>query len=62
MRQRKRRLSQRELRAAGAAPGLFGWRYRPDGRAQLQQLTAEASRSRQIFTRKPSDTPASEGS
>jgi hypothetical protein len=48
---RKRRLSQQALRAAGATPGLFGRRYSPDGRAQLRQLTGEASRSRQIFDR-----------
>jgi hypothetical protein len=62
-RQRKRRLNQQELRTLGAAPGLFGRRYSPDGRAELRQLTGEASRSRQIFSQSLiKDTESTEGS
>jgi hypothetical protein len=61
---RRRRLSQQALRAMGATPGLMARRYDPDGRARLEQITAESSGRRQQFARRLShdtkDTPASE--
>jgi hypothetical protein len=38
---RKRKLAKAELRAAGVSPGLLVRRVGPDGRARLEQLTAE---------------------
>ena len=48
---RRRRLSQQDLRALGATPGLIARRVGPDGRARLEQLTAEGSRRREVFAR-----------
>ncbi len=66
MRGRKKRLSQQDLRAMGATPGLMARRVGPDGRARLEQLTAEASRQRKDFIRRLTnsgeETEASEGS
>jgi hypothetical protein len=42
-RQKKKRLSQQDLRTLGATPGLILHKVSPDGRARLEQLTAEAS-------------------
>jgi hypothetical protein len=45
MRRRRKtpRLSQQDLRAAGATPGRLATRYSPAGRqAEVRQLTAEA--------------------
>jgi hypothetical protein len=38
---RKRRLSQQDLRTLGVTPGLMVRRIGTDGRARLEQLTAE---------------------
>jgi hypothetical protein len=38
---RRRKLTKAKLQAAGATPGLMAGRYTPDGRARLEQLTAE---------------------
>jgi hypothetical protein len=48
---RKKRPSQAELRAMGATPGLMAHRVGPDGRACLEQLTAEASGRPSLFLR-----------
>ena len=48
---RKRRLSQQDLWALGPTPGLIARRVGPDGRARLEQLTAEGSRRREVFAR-----------
>jgi hypothetical protein len=37
MNRRRRRLSQQDLRAAGATPGLMAHRVGPDGRARFEQ-------------------------
>jgi len=43
--QRKRLLSQQDLRTLGAAPGRLITRYPPDGkRAEIRRLTSESSR------------------
>ncbi len=49
VRKRRRRLSQQDLRHAGVTPGLMARRYAPDGRARLEQLTAEASGRPPLF-------------
>jgi hypothetical protein len=43
MKPRRRRLSQKDLRAMGAAEGLVSVKYAPDGRAVVRQLTAETN-------------------
>jgi hypothetical protein len=43
---KKRQLTKAELRAMGATPGLMAHRVGPDGRARLEQLTAETSARR----------------
>ena len=52
MRSRKKRLTWQDLRAMGATPGLMARRVGPDGRARLEQLTAEASGRRKDFVRR----------
>ena len=52
MRSRKKRLTRQDLRAMGATPGLMALRVGPDGRARLEQLTAEASGRRKDFIRR----------
>jgi hypothetical protein len=50
--QRKRRLSQQDLRALGVQPGLQAVRYGPDGeRVTIRQLTQE-TRSAPSFERR----------
>jgi hypothetical protein len=64
MRSRKKRLlTQQDLRAAGATPGLMAHRISPDGRARLEQLAPEGPERRRSFAmRLTDDTTASEGS
>jgi hypothetical protein len=63
---RRRRLSQQDLQAAGATPGLMVRRIGRDGRAEIRQLSPESFERRQSFARRltqdSKDTPASEGS
>ena len=49
---RKRHLSQQDLRHLGVTPDLMLQRTSPDGRARLEQFTAEGSRRRGILTRR----------
>jgi hypothetical protein len=67
-RERRRKLTKAQLRALGATPGLMAHRMSPDGRARLEQLTAEGGGRREIFTRRLTnsneatmDTKTSEG-
>jgi hypothetical protein len=61
-RARRRRLSQQDLQAAGATPGLMVRRIGRDGRARLEQLAPEGPERRQDFIRRLTDeTKASEG-
>jgi hypothetical protein len=46
---KKRQLTKAQLRAMGATPGLMAHRVGPDGRARLEQLTAEASGRLSLF-------------
>lgn len=50
-RRSQRQLTKAELRAAGATPGLLLHKVGPDGRARLEQLTAEASGQPSLFLR-----------
>jgi hypothetical protein len=63
---RRRRLTQQDLQAAGATPGLMARRYGADGRARLEQLPPEGPERRRDFirrlTRTGEETKASEGS
>jgi hypothetical protein len=64
---RKRRLSQQDLRLMGATPGLMANRVGPDGRARLEELTAESGGRSPFFkarrlTSRNEDTKDSEGS
>jgi hypothetical protein len=69
MTSRKRRkgpLTQAELRALGATPGLMARRIGPDGRARVEQLAPESADRRKDFarrlTRRDDVTKPSEGS
>jgi len=67
VRSRRRRLSQQDLRAAGATPGLMAHRIGPDGRARLEQLAPEGSSERRKdfarrLTRASEVSEVSEGS
>ena len=46
---KQRRLSQQDLKALGYTPGLMARRYDADGRARLEQLTAENSGRPSLF-------------
>jgi hypothetical protein len=61
---KKRRLSQQDLRAMGATPGLMAHRVGPDGRAHLEQLAPEGAERRRDFIRRLTDEskPSEEGS
>jgi hypothetical protein len=62
MRSRRRKLTQQDLQAAGATPGLMVRRISPDGRARLEQLVPEGPERRRDFIRRLTDeTKASEG-
>ncbi len=62
MNRRHRRLSQQDLRAAGATPGLTSRRVGPDGRARLEQLAPEGPDRRKDFARRlTDDSKPSEG-
>ena len=50
-RRKKRTLTKAELRTLGVSPGLMACWVGPDGRARLEQLTAEGSRRREVFAR-----------
>jgi hypothetical protein len=55
--QRKRRLSQQDLRALGVQPGLLATRYPAGGdRAQIQRLTAETTTGRRFEKRLTSNS------
>ena len=41
MRERKKRLTAKDLKALGATPGLMAHRVGPDGRARLEELALE---------------------
>jgi hypothetical protein len=57
--QRKRRLSQQDLRVLGATPGRMVTRYAPDGRrAEIRRLTSE-SKGRSPFLRPGSNNCSS---
>lgn len=57
MRDRRRRLTQQDLRALGVRPALVATRYAPDGeRATVQQLAPEASRRPSLFLRSVSNS------
>ena len=51
-RERKKRLTAKDLRALGATPGLIARRVGPDGRGRLEQLVGEASGRRVLFSPK----------
>jgi hypothetical protein len=56
MRTRKKNLSQSDLRALGARPGLLVTRYGPDGeRAEVRRLTAESASAR-VFSHNSTNT------
>jgi hypothetical protein len=60
---RRRRLTQQDLQAAGATPGLMVRRYDADGRAEIRQLAPEGPERRQDFIRRlTDDSKPSEGS
>jgi hypothetical protein len=62
MKPRKKRLTQQDLQAAGATPGLMVRRYGADGRARLEQLSPESDARRKFFAQRLTDeTKASEG-
>jgi hypothetical protein len=63
MKVERRKLTRAELRAMGTTPGLMSRRIGPDGRALLEQLTAESPGVR-IFDLKllTENTKAGEGS
>jgi hypothetical protein len=46
---RRRRLSQQDLQAAGVSAGLMVRRISPDGRARLEQLAPEGPERRRDF-------------
>jgi hypothetical protein len=57
---RKRRLSQRDLRALGATPGLMTTRYDATGeRAEIRQVAPEGPDRRQDFIRRLTDERSS---
>ena len=47
---KKRQLTKAELRAMGGIPGVMAHRVGPDGRARLEQLTADGSGRPSFFT------------
>jgi hypothetical protein len=51
-RKRCRKLTQAELRALGATPGLMVRRIGADGRARVEQLAPESSSRRRDFARR----------
>jgi len=65
-RKRRRKLTQAELRALGATPGLMVRRIGADGRARAEQLAPESADRREDFARRLTsstrDSKASEGS
>jgi hypothetical protein len=46
---KKRQLTKAELRAMGGIPGVMAHRVGPDGRARLEQLTADGSGRSSFF-------------
>jgi hypothetical protein len=46
------RLTQAELRALGATPGLLARRIGADGRSRVEQLTADSRARRKDFARR----------
>ena len=55
-RKRRRKLTQAELRALGATPGLMARRIGPDGRSRLEQLAPESRSRRRDFARRLTGT------
>jgi hypothetical protein len=51
-RKRRRRLTQAEIRALGATPGLLTTRIGADGRARVEQLAPESRNRRKDFARR----------
>jgi hypothetical protein len=51
-RRSQRRLTQAELRAMGATPGLMAHKVGSDGRARLEQLAPEGPERRRDFIRR----------
>ena len=51
----RRRLTQAELRAAGASPGLMAHKVGPAGRARLEHLTPESDQRRRSFAKRLGD-------
>jgi hypothetical protein len=49
---KRRRLTQAELRAMGATPGLLVRRIGADGRSRVEQLTAHSRARRKDFARR----------
>jgi hypothetical protein len=63
---RRRHLSQQDLKAAGVTPGRMIMRYSPDGRVEIRQLAPEGFDRKRDFVRRLTsageETKASEGS
>jgi hypothetical protein len=57
----RRKLTKAELRALGATPGVMAHRVGPDGRARLEQLTADARPRPPFGPGLTNNTKASEG-
>jgi hypothetical protein len=53
---RRRKLTQAELRALGATPGLMTRRIGADGRARVEQLAPESRDRRKDFARRLTGT------
>ncbi len=61
MKVERRKLTRAELRAMGTTPGLLSCRIGPDGRARLEQLTAESPGARTFDLKLTENTKAGEG-
>jgi hypothetical protein len=55
MARKNRQLTRAELWAMGETPGLMAHKVGPDGRARLEQLTADGSGRPSLFLRRGSN-------